>query len=64
VSTVGWSLVRQQDGTLRGVGTRTVLTDKCGLKETVYKTPLAGARTGDVPANVVIADPTLLLPPQ
>jgi serine/threonine-protein kinase len=63
VSTVSWSLVPQQDGTLRGVGTRTILTDQCGLKETVYKVPLVGARTGDVPANVVIADPTLLRTP-
>jgi hypothetical protein len=30
VSTVGWSLIPQPDGTLRGVGTRTILTDQCG----------------------------------
>jgi serine/threonine protein kinase, bacterial len=63
VSTVGWSLVPQPDGTLRGVGIRTILTDQCGLKGDVYKTPIVGERTQNVPATVVIADPTLLHAP-
>lgn len=63
VSTVSYSLVPQPDGTLRGVGTRTIQTDQCGLQDNVDKTPIVGERTGDVPATVVIADPTLLLTP-
>jgi serine/threonine-protein kinase len=64
VSTVSWSLIPQLDGPIRGVGTRTILTDQCGHHGNVYKTPIVGERTGDVPATVVIADPTLLLTPQ
>ena len=64
VSTVSWSLIPQPDGTLRGVATRTILTDQCGHQGDAYKTPIVGERTGDVPATVVIADPTLLLTSQ
>jgi serine/threonine-protein kinase len=64
VSTIGWSLVPQPDGgKLSGVGIRAILTDQCGHKGDVYKTPLVAERTQDVPASVVIADPRLLLLP-
>lgn len=53
VSTISWSLVPQSDGSLRGVGTRTIITDQCGVKGKVYKTPLSGARTSDVPPNII-----------
>ncbi|MGZ4513285.1 MAG: serine/threonine-protein kinase [Mycobacterium sp.] len=58
-SALSLSLVPQPDGTLRGVATETVLTDDCGNQGTVFRTPVVGTRTGDVPPGVVLADPTL-----
>jgi hypothetical protein len=58
--TVSWSLEPQTDGTLRGVLTTTVLS-KCAGQGSVYKTPVVGTRTGDVPRAVVLADPALFL---
>lgn len=51
----------QSDGTLRGSLTRTALTNECGLKGTVWRTPMTLTRIGDTPPTVVIADPTLFV---
>lgn len=61
VATLDWSVVEQSDGTLRGVVTGTVITDQCGHKGDVYKSPFTAIRTGDVPKTVVLADPALFL---
>jgi len=58
-STLSWSLEPQPDGTLRGVATETVLTNECANQGTVYRTPVVATRIGDVPPNVIVADPTL-----
>jgi hypothetical protein len=58
-STISLSLKPQPDGTLRGVSTMTVLTNECGRKGNVYKTPIAWTRIGDVPPAVILADPAL-----
>jgi serine/threonine-protein kinase len=60
------SLEPQPDGTLKGVETATILDGNCGPHDAdsgdVYKTPLVATRTGDVPAAVVLPDPTLFIP--
>jgi len=60
-STISWSLQPQTDGTLRGVQTITVLSNECGSQGNVYKTPIIATRTGDVPPNIIVADPALFL---
>jgi serine/threonine-protein kinase len=54
-----FSLQPQPDGTLSGVSTTTVLTNECGFKGSVFKTPLVVTRIGDVPPAVILADPAL-----
>jgi hypothetical protein len=58
-STESWSWEPQPDGTLPGVWTRTVVTNECGDKGTVFQAPMVVTRVGDAPANVPTADPTL-----
>jgi serine/threonine-protein kinase len=36
-----------------------VLTDECGNKGTVWRTPLTVTREGDAPSDIPIADPAL-----
>ena len=57
--TFEWSLEPQPDGTLRGTDTEISLSNECGNQGKVYRTPLSVTRTGDVPAAVVLADPSL-----
>ena len=61
--TFGWSFEPQPDGTLRGVGTTTALTNQCGNQGDVWRTPMIVTRTGDVPPTVTVADPTLFVAP-
>jgi serine/threonine protein kinase, bacterial len=58
-STHSWSFQPQPDGTLRGVGTDTVLTNECGDQGNVYTIPFTATRIGDVPPGAVLADPAL-----
>ena len=58
-----WSWMPQPDGTLRGAGTQTALTDECGLQGTVWRTPIVVTRTDDVPNTVTIADPAFFTDP-
>lgn len=51
------SWVPQQDGTLRGVLTGTILTNECSLQGSVLEVPVAATRTGEVPPGVAVADP-------
>ena len=60
--TVSWSMEPQPDGTLRGDETETVLTNECGNRGTVYRTPFSATRTGDVSSSVVLPDPALFEP--
>jgi len=62
VSAISRSLIPQPDGSLTGIETTTVLTDQCGSRGTVYKTPITATRAGDVPASVTLADPVRFLP--
>jgi serine/threonine protein kinase, bacterial len=55
--TVAWSLAPQSDGTLRGTETETVLSNECGARGAVVRTPVVAARVGDVPATLTLADP-------
>ena len=57
--TISWSLEPQPNGTLRGVVTGTVLTNECGNQGKVYRTPISATRMGDMPPDVIVADPTL-----
>jgi serine/threonine-protein kinase len=57
--TISWSFEPQPDSTLRGVLTGTVLTNECGKQGKVWRTPISVTRTGDVPPEVVVADPAL-----
>jgi hypothetical protein len=59
--TANSSFEPQDDGTLRGAVIKTALTNECGLKGTVWRTPVTLTRVGDVPPTVVIADPALLV---
>ena len=52
------SLEPQPDGTLRGVHTATVLTNECGNQGQVLQQPVVATRTGDLPLDVTVADPT------
>jgi serine/threonine protein kinase, bacterial len=60
-ATYGWSWEPQPDGTLRGVGTGTILTNECGSQGTVWRTPMVVTRVGDVPPGVILADPALFM---
>ena len=60
--TVSWSIEPQLDGTLRGDETETVLTNECGNRGTVYRTPFLATRTGDVSSSIVLPDPVLFEP--
>jgi serine/threonine-protein kinase len=51
------SLEPQNDGTLRGVSTTTVLTNECGNQGKVVQVPFVANRTGDRPIDVSVADP-------
>jgi serine/threonine-protein kinase len=51
------SLEPQMDGRLRGVSTRTVLTNECGFEGGVAQVPFVATRTGDVAIGVTVADP-------
>ena len=57
--TLSWSLEPQQDGTLRGVSTTSVLSNECGFRGNTYKTTVVATRVADVPPSVVLADPAL-----
>jgi serine/threonine-protein kinase len=59
IQTDSWSLQPQADGTMRGTETATELTNECGFKGGIYKTPIVLTRIGDVPPNVILADPAL-----
>ena len=52
-----WSLEPLPDGVLRGVLTRTVLTNECGRQGLELTVPFVATRIGDVPPAVVLADP-------
>ncbi|MGH7043050.1 MAG: hypothetical protein ACREFY_13090, partial [Acetobacteraceae bacterium] len=54
---VTWSLEPQPDGTLRGGGAGTTLTNECGQQGEVNQFPLVATRMGDVPIGVSMADP-------
>jgi serine/threonine-protein kinase len=56
--TVVWSLTPEPDGTLRGVQTQTVQTNGCGSQGATLRIPVVGSRTGDVPPDVTMADPS------
>ncbi|MGE2816182.1 serine/threonine-protein kinase [Mycobacterium heidelbergense] len=58
-ATISSSLQPQPDGTLHGTQTVTILTNECGFKGNVYKTPIVATRISDVPPAVVLADPAL-----
>ena len=60
--TVSWSIEPQLDGTLRGDETETLLSNECGNRGTVYRTPFSATRTGDVSSSVVLPDPALFEP--
>jgi serine/threonine protein kinase, bacterial len=51
------SLEPQPDGTLRGVGTTTVVTNECGNQGVVVQGPVVATRTADAPPGVNVADP-------
>jgi serine/threonine-protein kinase len=57
--TIGWTLNPQSDDTLKGTVTQLVITDECGNRGTVWRTPVTVTREGDAPADIVIADPAL-----
>ena len=57
--TSSFSLEPQPDGSLRGTGTRTVLTDECGEQGRVSTMSIVATRVADVPLSVVLADPAL-----
>jgi len=59
---VAWSFEPQPDGTLKGVVTITILTNKCGFQGTVWRTPVLATRVGDVPPGVTVADPATVTP--
>jgi serine/threonine protein kinase, bacterial len=56
---ISWSLTPQSDDTLNGTVTQLVLTNECGNKGTVWRTPVTVTREGDAPSDVPIADPAL-----
>lgn len=55
--TVVWTLIPEPDGTLRGVQTQTVLSNERGSPGPTLRTPVLASRTGDVPPDVIVADP-------
>ncbi|WP_428340440.1 serine/threonine-protein kinase [Mycobacterium sp.] len=55
--TVVWSLTPEPDGTLRGVQTQAVQTNECGSQGATLRIPVVGSRTGDIPPEVITADP-------
>ena len=55
---ITWLLEPQVDGSLHGVVAVTTLTNECGIGGRVVQTPVVATRTGDVPAGVVVADPS------
>ena len=59
--TVAWSLAPQNDGSLRGTQTETVLSDECGARGAVVRVPVVATRVGDAPAGVDVADPNQLV---
>jgi serine/threonine-protein kinase len=56
--TVVWSLTPEPDGTLRGVQTQTVQSNECGSQGATLRVPVVASRTGDVPPEVTVADPS------
>ena len=62
VSAISRSLIPQPDGSLNGIESVTVLTDQCGNKGAVYKTPITATRVGDVPSTATLADPAKFVP--
>lgn len=58
----GWSLESQPDGTLKGFRTTDILTSDCNIGYKKSITTVSATRTGDVPPNIVLADPVLFLP--
>lgn len=63
IGTVSFLLEPQPDGTLRGFGTSTVLTNECGNQGKVWRSPVVATRMGDVPPSVKLADPALFVAP-
>ena len=57
------SLESQEDGTLRGVETTTILTNECGAEGQVFQVPYIATRVGDVPAGVTVSDPATVPAP-
>jgi serine/threonine-protein kinase len=53
----------QEDGTLRGVETTTILTNECGAEGQVFQVPYIATRVGDVPAGVTVSDPATVPAP-
>ncbi len=56
--TVVWSLTPEPDGTLRGVQIQTVQSNECGSQGATLRVPVVASRTGDVPPEVAMADPS------
>ncbi|MBP1823102.1 serine/threonine protein kinase [Mycobacterium sp. OAE908] len=57
--TASLDLEPQPDGTLEGVATQKMETNECALQGTVFIIPVSATRTGDAPANAILADPDL-----
>jgi len=55
--TVVTTLAPQPDGALRGVQTQTVQSNECGSRGATLRIPVVATRTGDVPPDVMVADP-------
>lgn len=51
----------QNDGSLLGMDTVTVMTNECGQQGTVYEHPFVARRMGEVPPAAVLADPQLFI---
>lgn len=57
------SLEPQDDGTLRGLETTTIITNECGSEGHVYQVPFTVTRTGDVPSGLAVNDPAAVTAP-
>lgn len=61
VMAIKWSFAKNPDESLSGVATGVIVTDQCGRSGWVYRSPITGIRTGDIPPTVAIADPVLFV---
>jgi len=64
--TVSWTMKPQQNATLDGVQTDTILNGNCGpqnaVQGNVYRTTFVATRSGELPSAAVLADPALFMP--